>query len=154
MKQTAHSERRWVATSIVLALLSLTGKAISPQQQSTQITTASTVTDVSMIALLASPQQYEGRLVRTSGFLCIEFEGDALYLHKEDYRYGLTKNSFRLRLSKLQREQFKNLSSHYVLIEGTVYANGPETTDIWSGALGMISRLENWPIDRGAKPHK
>jgi hypothetical protein len=108
--------------------------------------------DVSMVALVAEPDSYEGKLIRTHGFLCIEFEGDALYLHEEDYRHGLTENSFALRLSKLQREQFKSLTLRYVLIEGTVYAKGPEHTDGWSGAIGNISRLEAWPIDRGPSP--
>jgi hypothetical protein len=77
-----------------------------------------------------------------------------VYLHEEDYQHGLTKNSFALRLYKPQREQFKSLSLKYVLIEGTVYARGLEHTDRWSGAIGNITRLEVWPIERGAVPHQ
>lgn len=91
-----------------------------------------------MVALIAAPESYEGKFVRTHGFLCIEFEGDALYLHEEDYRHGFTKNSFALRLSKLQREQFKGLSLKYALIEGTVYAmgnNGPPPRSSFGRAL-------------------
>ena len=76
-----------------------------------------------MVALIAAPNSYEGKFIRTHGFLCLEFEGDAVYLREEDYRHGLTKNSFALRLSK-QQEQFKSLSLKYVLIEGTEYAKG------------------------------
>ena len=107
-----------------------------------------------MVALLAMPEKYEGRTVRTLGFLCVEFEGDALYLHEEDYRYGLVKDSFALRLSESQRREFKKLSLRYVLIEGTVYANGLERTDMWSGAIGKITRLEAWPVDRGPSLHQ
>jgi len=107
-----------------------------------------------MVALIAAPENYEGKSVRTHGFLCIELEGDALYLHEEDYRHGLTKNSFALRLAKSQRQRFKSLSLKYVLIEGTVYANGLERTDRWSGAIGNITRLEVWPIQRGHVPHQ
>jgi len=101
-----------------------------------------------MVALVAVPERYDGKFVRTHGFLSIEFEGDALYLHEEDYRHGLTKNSLALRLSKSQRQQFKSLSLKYVVIEGTVYARGLEQTDMWSGALGNITRLEIWPVVR------
>jgi len=107
-----------------------------------------------MVALLAAPEKYEGKLVRTIGFMCIEFEGDALYLHGEDYRYGLTKNSFSLRLTDSQRKQFKSISLKYVLIEGTLYANGPERTNLWSGAIGNIKRLEPTVVDRGSVPRQ
>lgn len=107
-----------------------------------------------MVALVADPDRYDGKFVRTHGFLCIEFEGDAIYLHEEDYRRGLSKNSLALRLTKSQREKFKTLSLHYVVIEGTVYAKGLEQTDVWSGAIGNITRLELWPIDRGLRPRQ
>jgi hypothetical protein len=106
-----------------------------------------------MVALLAAPQRYEGKFVRTIGFACIEFEEEALYLHEEDYRHGLDKDSFALRLTDSQRKQFKGLSLKYVLIEGRVYANGPEHSD-WAGAIGNITRFEVWPADRGPTPHQ
>ena len=107
--------------------------------------------NVGMVALLAAPQRYEGKLIRSIGFLCIEFENDALYLHEEDYRYGEGKNSFSLRLSETQRKQFKSLSLKRVIIEARVYANGPEARE-WAGALGNIQRLEPWVVDRGPVP--
>jgi hypothetical protein len=103
---------------------------------------------VGMVALVANPQRYEGKITRTVGFLCVEFEGNALYVHDEDYRHGLSKNSMALRLSDSQSKQFKSLSLRYVIIEATAYANGLESTAEWAGALGNITRLEVWPIDR------
>jgi hypothetical protein len=154
MRHVGHTSRcRWISFFLGLFILSITGKASPFQDQTSRsITDSSKPIDVGMIALLSAPEKYEGRLVRTHGFLCIEFEGDAVYFHEEDYRHGLTGNSFALRLSKLQREQFKNLSLKYVLIEGTVHAKGLERTDGWSGAIAKISRLEAWPIDRGPVP--
>jgi len=99
--------------------------------------------NVGMVALLADPQKYEGKVVQTIGFLCVEYEGDALYLHKEDYEYIDDKNAFSLRLSDAQRKQFKAMSLKYVIIEGTVYANGPERWD-YAGAIGNIRRLDIW----------
>jgi len=101
-----------------------------------------------MVALIATPVKFDGMLVRTLGFLRIEFEGDALYLHEEDYRHGILENSFALRLSESQRAQFKGADLKYVLIEGRVYAKGPESHDMWSGAIGDITRLEVWRADR------
>ncbi len=83
--------------------------------------------------------------------MCIEFEGNALYLHEEDYRRGLTKNSFALRLSESQLKEVKGLSLKYVVLEGKVYADGLEASDIWGGAIGSVTRLEAWPVNRGEK---
>jgi hypothetical protein len=41
-----------------------------------------------MIQLIANPQAWDGKHVRVIGFLRLEFEGDALYLHREDLRTG------------------------------------------------------------------
>lgn len=48
--------------------------------------------DVSLIQLLANPQAYDGKIVRIIGFIHLEFEGNVIYLHEDDFRYGLTKN--------------------------------------------------------------
>lgn len=141
---------RWLVSLVALFLLALTGNAVPFPQQTGESSDVPEPVDVGMVALIAAPERYEGKFIRTHGFLCIEFEGDALYLHKEDYRYALTKNSLALRLSKSQREKFKSLSLKYVLIEGTVYAKGLEARDVWSGAIGKITRLEVWPFDREA----
>ena len=97
--------------------------------------------DVGMVALLAEPQRYDGKFIRTIGFACIEFEGDALYLHVEDYRYQNDGNALALRLAEAQRKQFKSLSLRHVLVEGTMYANGPEVPD-YAGAIGNITRFD------------
>ena len=48
--------------------------------------------DVSMIQLIARPIDFDGEYVRVIGFYRHEFEGNALYLHREDYEQGLTSN--------------------------------------------------------------
>jgi hypothetical protein len=155
MKHTVRSRSSgWLGSLLALFLFAMSGSAAPFPRQAGGSPDVPKPVDVGMVALIAAPESYEGKFVRTHGFLCIEFEGDALYLHEEDYRHGFTKNSFALRLSKLQREQFKGLSLKYALIEGTVYAMGREHIDRWSGAIGNITRLEVWPIDRGPVPRQ
>jgi hypothetical protein len=105
--------------------------------------------DVSMVALLADPQRYDNKLVRVHGFLCVEFEGNALYLHEEDFKFGLTKNALALRFSDSQVKLFKGLSRRYVILEGVVHAQGYESSDLWTGSIGEMTRLEAWPFNRG-----
>jgi hypothetical protein len=128
---------------LALIILVLTGRArpshVSPDN--------SEPTDVGMVSLLAEPHRYDGKFIRTIGFACVEYEGEALYLHKEDYRYSNYGNALALRVSAAQRNQFKSLSLKYVIVEGTLYANGPETPE-YAGAIGNITRFEKWRARR------
>jgi hypothetical protein len=99
--------------------------------------------DVGMVRLLANPQDYDGKFIRTIGFACLEYEGNALYLHEEDYRYQNYKNALALRVAEGQLKQFKSLSLKHVIVEGTMYANGLESSE-YGGAIGNITRFEYW----------
>jgi hypothetical protein len=100
---------------------------------------------VGMVALLAAPEKYDGVQIRTFGFLRIEFEGNALYLHQEDYRNRLRKNALELNLSAEQEKELMPLNLKYVVIEGTVSGNrGVVERGMYSGALGKVTRVEYW----------
>jgi hypothetical protein len=129
------------SASWLLAMMMLfCARTARPVQTSSS---ASAPLNVGMVALLADPHKYEGKVVRTIGFMCLEYEGNALYLHEEDYRYGILKNAMALRLSPAQQKKFKNLSLKHVIIEGTVDANGPERWE-YGGAIDNITRLDIW----------
>jgi hypothetical protein len=57
-----------------------------------------------MVVLLAEPQKYDDKFIRTIGFVCLEYEGDALYLHEQDYRHQNYENALELRGTKAVRE--------------------------------------------------
>lgn len=48
----------------------------------------------SLVKLIANPEVYNGKTVQIIGYLNLEFEGNAVYLHREDYENGLTGNGF------------------------------------------------------------
>ena len=101
--------------------------------------------DVSMVQLLASPEKFDGKLVRVFGFLRLEFEGDALYLHREDDTQGLTRNALWVdRTDAMEREQEK-LNAHYVLIEATFDAEDTGHMGLFGGALKKVTRIIPWP---------
>jgi hypothetical protein len=106
---------------------------------------------VSMVSLLASPQKYDGKFIRVMGFLGLEPESRALYLHEEDYEYGLTKNSFAVKLKEKQEEKARAFHKKYVIVEGIFSANGPDAREMTSGAIFNISRLEGWGDSRWHK---
>lgn len=138
MRQIAGSEM-WRRSLYLLALIILL--PVGSAHSSGAASDRPKPTDVGMVSLLANPQQYDNKVIRTIGFACLEYEGNALYLHEEDYRYQNYKNALALRVAEAQRKQFKSLSLKHVLIEGTMYANGPENSE-YAGAIGNITRLE------------
>ena len=102
---------------------------------------AAETTDVSLIQLIANPVAYHERPVRVEGFLSLEFEGTALYLHREDYEHGLLRNSVCIAdRGILERRGARDL--RYVLIEGGFDADEHCHFGGWIGAIKDIRRAE------------
>ena len=99
--------------------------------------------DISLIGLIAAPKDFDGKQVRLIGFLRLEFEGNAIYLHKEDYLRGITKNGLWLELGANSRKP-ANLSDQYVIVEGVFSARDHGHMDLWSGSIHDITRLDPW----------
>lgn len=100
--------------------------------------------NVSMIQLIASPQQYEGVNVRLIAFLNLQFEGDALYLHHEDYDRGIWSNAIGIDLTDSQRSGFVKLSGGYVLVEGIFHAGESGHLGIFAGSIHEVTRVQSW----------
>ena len=102
---------------------------------------------VSIIRLIASPEQYDGKRVNIVGFLRLEFEGDAIYLHREDYLKGMMANAVGLILP--DRKAFSKYDKQYVLVEGTfVRCDDSRSACCFSGHIEKINRLEPWTFNR------
>ncbi|WP_395751049.1 hypothetical protein [Prosthecobacter sp.] len=95
---------------------------------------------VSLIQLIANPKAYDGVRVRVIGFLNVEFEGDAIYLHEDDFKHSITKNGLWVDASSIK----PGLKQKYVLIEGTFDAKMTGHMGLWSGSLQEITRCEAW----------
>jgi hypothetical protein len=94
---------------------------------------------VSLVRLLAVPEAFDRKLVRVAGYCHLEFEGDALYLHREDYSARLPVNAVRLDLGDRTRESFPGRSGHYVLAEGTFSVADPRDPRPYVGVLRVTS---------------
>ena len=110
--------------------------------------------NVGMIPLLASPEKYNGKIIQTIGFLNIGSmrENDNLWLHEDDGKFSLYKNSFALDLTDDQRKQFLHLNHTYVLITGTLHSEGPEGTKMNSGIIVDIKQLDGWQPYQPSSP--
>ncbi len=109
--------------------------------------------DVSLIQLIANPQAYDGKTVRIIGFLHLEFEGNVIYLHNEDFRYGLSKNGLWIQIPRdMTKEQMKAVNDQYVICTARFVAKMHGHMGMNSGEVANVTRLEVWPFDRGAPP--
>lgn len=100
--------------------------------------------NVSMVQLIATPEKFDGKFVRVIGFLTLEFEGDALYLHREDLVQGLDNCVWVHRTDVMERDR-KTLNRHYVVIEGVFDAQDHGHMGMFGGAIKDITRIETWP---------
>jgi len=107
---------------------------------------SNTIEDVSLITLIANPRQFDGHKVRIIGYLNLEFEGNCIYLRKEDYDQAISKNGLWVDIdrSSEQLPDEKQCVKKYVLMEGTFDANNLGHMGMNSGAIRHIRRLEVW----------
>jgi hypothetical protein len=99
---------------------------------------------VSLIQLIANPKQYDGKVVVVTGFVRLEFEGNAIYLHQDDYKHRITKNGLWIDVSSDIRKRQKDYEQKYVLLVGTFNANQAGHLGLWSGSIQNISSAKAW----------
>jgi len=104
--------------------------------------------DVSLINLIATPKEFDGKLVRVKGFARVEFEGNAIYLHRDDYLQGITKNGLWLDFEESSPKQMARIDKRYVLVEGVFSMNEQGHFGLWSGSIKKITRLDAWRAPR------
>ena len=94
---------------------------------------------ISMIHLLGNPEKFDNKKVRITGYMNLEFEGNALYVRKDDFENMMSENSIWLDLTNTKRPEF---NSAYAIIEGTFLAGNRGHMGMFSGALTQITRID------------
>ena len=98
--------------------------------------------EVSLVHLLADPGRYDGREVVVVGFCRLEFDGNALYLHREDFEQSIVKNAVWLDLDSPIPQTYRDLSDKYVIVEATFNARDKGHEGLFSGELRAIRRMD------------
>ena len=109
--------------------------------------------DVSLIKLIATPEKYQGQVIQVMGYLSLDFEGRAIYLHKEDYNHSLCSNAFSVQFSP-DFEKIKNIAAYdkkYVVIIGTFNSGPSGHMGTYPGSLTNITRLDFWGFKKDEK---
>ena len=99
---------------------------------------------VSIIQLIANPEKYDGKIVSIIGFVNMEFEGNAVYLHSEDWQNILYSNSLWLEIPKDIEKDKDKYNHRYVVIVGKFNAKKHGHMGLWSGEIENIEHFKVW----------
>lgn len=135
-------EKNWVRFTLFVTLLLVSCPHVLSQPEPF----------VSLIQLIANPEKYDGKQVGVIGFLRLEFEGNRIYLHEEDYEHDIIENAVRIGVTKEQKQAFESRNMHYVFMVGTFEA-GKRGTSNPNGTIENISKIEVWPPERASTGH-
>jgi hypothetical protein len=105
---------------------------------------------VSLLQLIAAPDTFEGKYVRIHGFVRIEHEGTAVYLHREDFEHMLTRNGLWLAANDATPAGSREaqVNGRYAIIEGRFTAKKKGHKGLWSGSLEEITRMDPWEVPK------
>ncbi len=100
---------------------------------------------VSLVRLIADPERFRGRLVGVIGYLVIEFEGDALYLHGDDALFRISANALAVQVTPDMHER-RDVLGGYVMLEGVFDPGATGHRGAFpSGGLIPVQRCVKWP---------
>jgi len=139
--------RRIVVSCTALAACVLFGSWVAADESKRDLRQSASEQTVlvSMIQLIATPERFEGRLVRVAGFCRLEFEGNALYLNREDYEAVLVTNGLLLDIAGTSLERNKSLSNRYVIVEGRFRARPVDSIGTFPGSIEHVSGIKPLP---------
>jgi len=97
---------------------------------------------VSLIQLIADSRSFDGKRVVVTGYVTLEVDNTAVYLHETDAAYGMSRNALWLDVSLDGESHRARFHRRYVLIEGTFSARRRGHLDAFSGSIENIGRFE------------
>ncbi len=109
---------RWRASLMAAAVVCLAGAAV-PQEK--------TPARVTLVRLVANPEDYDGKLVEVSGFLVLSGSetGGRLYAHREDAENSVVANSIRVERTEQMEAEKLQLNGSFVSLVGVFRQGEP-----------------------------
>jgi hypothetical protein len=100
---------------------------------------------VSLVRILANPDDMNGRAVDVGGYMHVEFEGTQLCLHREDYEQMVLTNC--VGLSVPEGPDVLELNDRYVVVEGVVKASARGGISLFPASLQGVTAIGS--VSRG-----
>ncbi len=96
--------------------------------------------NISIIQLLSNPDKYHGQRIALTGYTTFEFEGSSVYLSKESFEYGITKNAIWLDFNKVT-DSYPECNGTICSVFGVFNKNNFGHLGLWSGGITDINRM-------------
>jgi hypothetical protein len=100
--------------------------------------------NVSLVSLIATPERYDGEMIQVKGYLHLELNSNAIYIHEDDSKNKITANAFWVNFSE-KFEKKKNpldYNDKYIILIGRFDAGDKGSAALFSGAIKNIIRLD------------
>jgi hypothetical protein len=94
--------------------------------------------NVSIINLICDPQQYDGKEIIITGFLALDFEGNAVYLYQDDYQNSIYKNGL---WCTIDMKKYREYDHKYISLEGVFDAYHKGHFGLWAGSIKSVKRV-------------
>jgi hypothetical protein len=107
--------------------------------------------DAAVVQLITTPERFEGKRIRVAGYLHLEFEGNGLYAHQEDFEHSLYKNGLWINIDRCGDAGRPSINDVYVLVEGQFTDQDQGHMGLWSGSLSEITRCVILPGRSGER---
>jgi hypothetical protein len=98
--------------------------------------------EVSLVQLIANPLAFDGQRIRAVGFLNLEFEGNAIYLHRDDFEENNFKNAIWINVPRMTGDERNRVVGRYCVIEGTFDARHHGHMGAFSGEIVDVTMLQ------------
>jgi len=95
------------------------------------------IISTSIIKLISNPEEFHNKRIRIIGFLKMEFEGNSIYLHREDYESRNYQNAFWISLTDdLKKEIIADeCNETFVSLVGTFKMDEHGHRGLWPGEI-------------------
>jgi hypothetical protein len=94
---------------------------------------------ISLIQLIVQPEKFAEQRVQVIGLCALEFESKAIWISKDDLRYGITRNAVWLDIALT--DQSRKYDRKCVFVEGRFTAKSKGHLGLYAGTIEDISRM-------------
>jgi hypothetical protein len=98
--------------------------------------------------LINRPETFDGLPVQLLGYATLEPEGTALFVSRESYEHGFTRDAVWLVVPDSLRAGITATVPGYVIVEGTFLADSSGHEGLFSGGIDQIRRMDTWRFSR------
>ncbi len=98
--------------------------------------------------LISRPEIFDGLPVQLLGYATLEADGTALFISRESYEHGFTRDAVWLVVPDSLRADITATVPGYVIVEGTFQADSSGHEGLFSGGIDQIRRIDTWRFGR------